>query len=293
MFNFRGDPVKMIEDIVRAWKNYNEAENSISFLMGRTRNIVGEYAELLFMKHLDARQLNASNRSADLICKNDYKYQVKGRKTGSEAGLALGVIRSWDFDYLCVLIFSMEGTVEKALICPKDRALLYAKENNHQHGHVITATKKFLSDPNFRDVTPEIREINGEDISSGAHGIVKHRVTPVKGNFAEKRVSHFDEKEKPLNRIRLWAVRKNQINHKIIKAFLHLSGGFVEAGVAKSALRDFCMKELRVDTFDGHLASMSTSKGNSHGKVFEESGGMIYVWAVVRFEIQKYIEFYS
>jgi len=72
-----------------------------------------------------------------------------------------------------------------------------------------------------------------------------------------------------LGRIKLWAIRPQQVNHRIVSAFLSLER---EGGVPLSVLKEHCTSRLQVKNFDAHYASMKTDAGNSHGKVFFDDG---------------------
>ena len=85
-----------------------------------------------------------------------------------------------------------------------------------------------------------------------------------------------------LSRIQLWSRKPQQINHKIVRAFLQLQrNGEVEY----SNLRRHCTETLHVSGFDGHYASMKTDAGNAHGKVFFNEGSKVKMWDRVRKEV--------
>jgi len=143
-------------NIKNLWKDYNIAENLLQKALNRTSNIVGEYAEYLTSKYYNGELLPASHKSADIkVIKNgiDFLYQVKARKLDKLKSSQLGIIRSWDFDFLIVIIFNADGELLKAMEVPVSIAKNYAKENNHQNGWVITTTKEFFNDSNSKDIT--------------------------------------------------------------------------------------------------------------------------------------------
>lgn len=140
------------------WLSYNKYANLLSDALGRTSNLVGEYAEYLAQKHYGGKLLPASNASADLEGKNGKCYQIKSRKIkDNKTTTQLSVIRSWDFDYLVVVLFNNDGSVLKVIESPVDVAKEYADENSHQKGSVITTTQAFLSDARQTDLTSEFR----------------------------------------------------------------------------------------------------------------------------------------
>jgi hypothetical protein len=90
-----------------------------------------------------------------------------------------------------------------------------------------------------------------------------------------------------LSRIRLWANRPQQINHRIIRAYLSLErNGEVEL----SALRQYCTENLHISNFDAHYASMKTDAGNAHGKVFFNEGSKVKIWHRARKYIDEYFK---
>ena len=99
------------------------------------------------------------------------------------------------------------------------------------------------------------------------------------------------KKRTKINRIKLWAHRPHQYNHKIIMAYLHLDKN---GTVRLNDLKTFCSNKSNshyfVEKFDGHYASMKTNKGNSHGKVFYDKNGIVYIWPIVREEIKAYFK---
>lgn len=90
-----------------------------------------------------------------------------------------------------------------------------------------------------------------------------------------------------LSRIRLWGRRPQQINHRIVRAFLQLErNGEVEY----SNLRRYCTETLHISGFDGHYASMKTDAGNAHGKVFFNEGSKVKMWDRVRKQVNLHFK---
>ena len=65
-----------MENINELWRKFNEYSNRLSSALGRTSNIVGEYAEYLAHQFYGGRLLEISGASAD-IESNEKRYQVK------------------------------------------------------------------------------------------------------------------------------------------------------------------------------------------------------------------------
>ncbi len=146
----------------KLWKNYNESSALLNQMLGRTNNIVAEYAEFISNEYLNGEILTASSASSDIIAPNGDLYQVKSRKIYKSMTTSLGIIRSWDFDYLFVILFDKNGLIIKGLICSKSISKKYAKYNSHENGWKINTTNDFLNDINHNDVTDELKKINKE-----------------------------------------------------------------------------------------------------------------------------------
>ena len=138
-----------MQNLKLAWITYNKTVKILQKILGRTNNIVGEYSEYLTAEYYHGELLPASHKSADVkVIENNQEilYQVKSRKLEKLTSTQLGIIRSWNFNYLVVIIFDLDGNILKALEVPVDVAKEYAKSNSHQNGWVITTTQKFLND---------------------------------------------------------------------------------------------------------------------------------------------------
>jgi hypothetical protein len=142
-----------VEDVSDLWLKFNDYANRLADALGRTSNIVGEYAEHLAHLHYGGELLPASSCSADIECAKGLRYQVKARKVKGVPTTQLSVIRSWDFDHLVVIIFDAAGRVTTGLEVPVEVAKEYGVVNDHQHGWVITTTRQFLGDPRATDIT--------------------------------------------------------------------------------------------------------------------------------------------
>ena len=146
-----------MDEVVELWKKYNEYSRRLSFILGRTGNIVGEYAEYLAQKYTGGILLNVSNSSADIQLSDGTLYQVKSRKIDGNLTTQLSIIRSWEFDFLFVILFDQDGLVLKSIISPVSVAKEYGKKNKHQNGWVITTTNQFMYDPRNIDITDGVK----------------------------------------------------------------------------------------------------------------------------------------
>jgi hypothetical protein len=147
-----------VDDLHELWLKFNEHSNNLAAALGRTSNIVGEYAEHLAHGYYGGRLLEISGSSADIEADDGTRYQVKSRKTKGTLSTQLNVIRSWDFEFLVVVLFGGEGQVVKAIEVPVEVAKEYGARNSHQNGWVITTSQKFLSDGRTIDITARLAE---------------------------------------------------------------------------------------------------------------------------------------
>lgn len=127
--------------------------------MKRSNNIVAEYGEYLAAKYYKTKPLPISHPSADFE-KNGNLYQVKTRRVDKNKNTSLGIIRSWEFDFLVVIIFDLEGVVIRAIEIPVVIAKKYAKENNHQNGWVISTSHEFMNNKKAKDIQKDISLLN-------------------------------------------------------------------------------------------------------------------------------------
>lgn len=148
----------MDKKIINLWLEYNQAANNIKNIFA-TSNIVGEFAERLVTEYYNGKQLIASSKSADIICQDGIKIQVKARIIKRINSVPLGIIRSWNFDYLVIVLFSTQGFVEKAFKTTVEHAKELAIFDKYQNGYVITVNNSFLSNSNIYDITEDLNKI--------------------------------------------------------------------------------------------------------------------------------------
>jgi hypothetical protein len=154
------DAEDLSQSVKSLWRKFNVTANELSIALGRTKNIVGEYAEHLANQFYRGNLLNVSGASADIEMPDGTRYQVKSRKISGSPTTQLNVIRSWDFDFLVVILFNEIGDVYRAIELPMLAAKEYAKESARQGGCIITTSRAFLCDPRGRDITEAISTLN-------------------------------------------------------------------------------------------------------------------------------------
>ena len=95
---------------------------------------------------------------------------------------------------------------------------------------------------------------------------------------------------KALQRIPMWALKPNQYNHKIIKAY------FMSIDIAEHAtlmmMERLCSNkdrpDLYVPTFRNNYTQMKLDGPKSHGKVFEDDGDRVWIWDEVEETLMQY-----
>jgi len=152
--------------VFELWRQYNIVHDGLKKAMGSTANIVAEISERLVAMYYDGKQLTASHKSADIVFndKNDGDkeklIQVKSRRLKKLKSSSLGVFRSWEFDYLVVVVFSVDGaTVLKAICIGVDYAEKIADENKHERGWKLSTNDKLFNHPESLDITDDLNTL--------------------------------------------------------------------------------------------------------------------------------------
>ena len=149
-----------MEEIKDLWLKFNEYSNKLAKALGRTSNLVGEYAEYLVHQYYGGTLLDISCSSADIKTNEGKLYQVKSRKIKGITTTQLSIIRSWEFDYLVVVLFDEYGAINKALEVPVEVSKEYGAKNSHQNGWVITTTQQFLNDQRSKDISVHLSSLH-------------------------------------------------------------------------------------------------------------------------------------
>ena len=91
-------------------------------------------------------------------------------------------------------------------------------------------------------------------------------------------------------RIPIWAVKPNQYNHKIIRAYFKAvaATGRATIDMMERLCSDENNPELYVPTFKNNYSQMKLDGPKSHGKVFEDDGETVTIWHEVEDTLMKY-----
>lgn len=267
-----------MKNIAELWKEYSTSAELLQQRLGRTSNLLGEYAEYLVNEYLNGELLTASNASADIKTESGDLYQVKSRKISNNLTTQLSIIRSWDFDYLTVVLFDKKGSVQKALICLKSVSEQYAVYNEYQNGWVISTTYNFLNDENHIDITTRLRILNGDiHMESKTLPHKRERI----GFSNKKDYSDSNRKEIEIAKINRklpkWFKHPDYICTRILIIFLELEKEL--GSVNYDILSHNC---TAIKTFQSNFAQMMNFGEKNHGKVFEKTGSIITLWNPIK-----------
>ena len=91
-------------------------------------------------------------------------------------------------------------------------------------------------------------------------------------------------------RIPVWAIKPNQYNHKIIRAYFKAlaATGRATIDMMERLCSDENNPELYVPTFKNNYSQMKLDGPKSHGKVFEDDGETVTIWREVEDTLMKY-----
>ena len=279
-----------MKETAELWKEYNISTELLKQRLGRTSNLLGEYAEYLVNEYLKGKLLTASNASADIEAPNGKLYQVKSRKITQNLTTQLSIIRSWNFDYLIVVLFNKKGSVIKGLLCSKSVSEQYGVYNEHQNGWVISTTNSFLNDENHIEITNQLRELNDEKPIELEKSIMVSKLNR-KTEKTEYPLSNQKEKEidKVYRKLPKWFKNPDFICSMILIIFLELEKKY--GTVNYDLLAEHCSI---IKTFKSNFAQMKNFGEKNHGKVFEQNGDIITLWNPVKenviIEFKKHYE---
>jgi len=105
-----------------------------------------------------------------------------------------------------------------------------------------------------------------------------------------KQISSGDFFGKAEQRIPIWALKPDQYNHKIIRAYFTAVDMAGEATITlmEQLCSDKNNPELYVPTFKNNYSQMKIDSSKSHGKVFEDNGDKVWIWSEVENTLMKY-----
>ncbi|WP_228724973.1 hypothetical protein [Caproicibacter fermentans] len=105
-----------------------------------------------------------------------------------------------------------------------------------------------------------------------------------------KTISSEDYFGKAEQRIPIWALKPDQYNHKIIRAYFTAVdiAGNATISMMERLCSDKSHPELFVPTFKNNYSQLKIDGAKSHGKVFEDNGDKVWIWSEVENTLMKY-----
>lgn len=120
----------------------------------------GDLAELLVAHALHGELVANSEKSFDLVAPDWNRVQVKSRLVDpkGKGTRQLSPIRSWEFDWLAVVLFRDDYSILRATLIAVANVRSAARQSNHVNGGVVMATDAFLTAEGIVDITAQIVE---------------------------------------------------------------------------------------------------------------------------------------
>ncbi|WP_346936035.1 hypothetical protein [Clostridium sp.] len=141
--------------------------------------------------------------------------------------------------------------------------------------------------------------LTGETSDEAADACLRWYIAQAFGNASKeyipktgKLIDNIDKDfyGKATQRIPMWALKPNQYNHKIIKAYFMAID--IEGEATLLMMERLCSDKERPDlfvpTFRNNYSQMKLDGPKSHGKVFEDDGERVWVWDEVEKTLMKY-----
>lgn len=145
------------------------------------------------------------------------------------------------------------------------------------------------------------KELEDEVIENLMADYVRISFTKVAGSLKHNGVSgkhdliHSDKDyAKAKRKIPRWAMKPNQMNHRIIRAYFQLTDEYSEVtfeNLAKRCSNAAMFPDTYCVNFSTNFNQMKTDAGNSNGKVFIVERGFVHLWEEIKgvlFEYEHY-----
>jgi hypothetical protein len=112
----------------------------------------------------------------------------------------------------------------------------------------------------------------------------------IKTTIKTSKEGNLDFYGKAIHRIPLWAIKPDQYNHKIIRAYFKCLKTIGRATVddMERLCSDRDVPKLYVPTFRSNYSQMKLDGPKSHGKIFEDDGETVTIWHEVEDTLMRY-----
>ncbi|HEX5425221.1 MAG TPA: hypothetical protein VFW94_16860 [Candidatus Acidoferrales bacterium] len=123
-----------------------------------SNNPTGDLAEYLLCKAFGWTQSGNSHANADAVAPDGKRYQIKGRRLTRLRQLsAIRDLQGGHFDFLAVVLFNEDYTVQRAALIPYSIAIDLAKFVQHTNSHKFMLRDDVWSADGVKDVTKELQ----------------------------------------------------------------------------------------------------------------------------------------
>lgn len=118
----------------------------------RTNNVLGDYAESLVCNSLNLKMESSSTKGIDATGADGKTYQIKARMGSRGTVPTIKSLRSFDFDYLVLIIFNEDYSVKFSGKLSSALAKEWAIHNPRVNGFRLTISKALLNDNRIEPV---------------------------------------------------------------------------------------------------------------------------------------------
>lgn len=158
----------------------------------------------------------------------------------------------------------------------------------------------FVVDKDVYDKFCIALQLSNEDESEVIENSMRNYITRIFDRVSQEYSSSASHKPmtdnerdfycKALQRIPVWAIKPNQYNHKIIRAFFEAerTTGEVHLSTMELLCSDKEHSEMYVPTFKNNYSQMKIDGPKSHGKVFEDDGDRVWIWKEVEDVLRRH-----
>ena len=153
-------------------------------------------------------------------------------------------------------------------------------------------TVTFELDEDLYEKSSLALNLEKEDEKETLEKLIRNYILKTNKSFKPKNISgninsYYGKAE---NRIPKWALKPEQYNHKIIKAYFTAVDIAGEASITmmERLCSDKEHSELYVPNFKSNYSQMKIDGPKSHGKIFEDNGDKVWIWNEIKDTLFRY-----
>lgn len=122
---------------------------------------IADYAEVLVCRALNLIREAASTKGFDARDHQGRRYEIKGRRlTSWNKSRQLSAIRDIDgkhFEFLVVVLFAADFSVQRACLLPATLVTTSARYKEYVNAYIIHANDKLFAQDGVKDITTQVR----------------------------------------------------------------------------------------------------------------------------------------